>query len=294
MGLPAPVGVSWIGPPPAGDGANAVDSGSFAAIGPSKPVPILGRGNATLWAAYNSALTTVLGSLAASVAAIGAIAAGCGVKSSLVPPGTTISADTGGNNITLALPTVQLQGVLNADGSISGLGSTAWLAGAAVSGPNVPAGAIVAAIETPASFPASSQNEPVTSGVVKLSAAPSAISPTTVPQTFTFALAAACIVAGTDNGALFTGVPIVFDATVQLERSFDGASTWLATTNWDAAGGTAAVFTGNASLPFFEAEAGVYYRLNCTVYSAVSGVTLNYRLSATGGASRSLTTGGVI
>ena len=253
MGLPAPVGVSWIGPPPAGDGANAVDSGSFAAIGPSKPVPILGRGNATLWAAYNSALTTVLGSLAASVAAIGAIAAGCGVKSSLVPPGTTISADTGGNNITLALPTVQLQGVLNADGSISGLGSTAWLAGAAVSGPNVPAGAIVAAIETPASFPASSQNEPVT-----------------------------------------PGVPIVFDATVQLERSFDGASTWLATTNWDAAGGTAAVFTGNASLPFFEAEAGVYYRLNCTVYSAVSGVTLNYRLSATGGASRSLTTGGVI
>ena len=93
MGLPAPVGVSWIGPPPAGDGANAVDSGSFAAIGPSKPVPILGRGNATLWAAYNSALTTVLGSLAASVAAIGAIAAGCGVKSSLVPPGTTISAN---------------------------------------------------------------------------------------------------------------------------------------------------------------------------------------------------------
>ena len=61
-----------------------------------------------------------------------------------------------------------------------------------------------------------------------------------------------------------------------------------------APGGTPAVFTGNASLPFFEAEAGVYYRLNCTAYTGVSGVSLNYRLSATGGASRSLTTGSVI
>ena len=294
MGLPAPVGVSWIGPPPAGDGANAVDSGSFAAVGPSKPLPILGRGNASVWGSYNSALTTVANSLAASVAAIGAIVAGCAVNSSLVPPGTTVASDTGGNGLTLALPTLQLQGVLNKDGTISGLGSTTWLAGAAVSGTNVPAGAVVSAIPTPASFPPSGQNAPVTRGVVKLSAPPTTLAPTTVPQTFTFVLAAGCIAAGTDNAASFTGVPIAFTGSVQLERSFDGCSTWLAATNWDAAGGVPAVFTGNASLPFFEAEAGVYYRLNCTAYTAVGGVTMNYRLSATGGASRSLTTGSVI
>ncbi len=293
MGLPAPVGVSWIGPPPAGDGANAVDTGSFAAVGASKPVPILGYANATVWAAYKSALTAVANSLAPTVAAIGAIIAGCSINSSLVPPGTTV-ASINGTTVNLALPTVQLQGVLNSDGTISGLGSTSWLAGAAVSGTNVPAGATVAAIVTPALFPPSGGNAPVTRGVIKLSAAPTTIAPTNVPQTFTFALAAACIAAGVDNNALFTGVPVIFNGTVQLERSFDGASTWLPTTNWNAPGGTPAVFTGNASLPFFEAEAGVFYRLNCVAYSAVSGVTINYRLSATGGASRSLTTGGVI
>jgi len=293
MGLPAAVGVSWIGPPSSGDSANAVDSGVFAAVGPSKPVPILGRANASLWATYNSALTVVANSLAASVAAIGLIAAGCSVNSALVPPGTTVAA-INGNNLTLALPTVQLQGRLNVDGSISGLGSTAWLQGAAVSGPNVPAGAIVQAIPTPASFPPSGQNAPVTRGTVKLSAAPTTISPTTDPQTFTFALAAAGLAAGVDNAALFTGVPIVFTGSAQLERSFDGGATWLAATNWDAAGGTPAIFTGNATLPFFEAETTVYYRLNCTAYTVVAGIAMNYRLSATGGASRGLTTGSTI
>ena len=66
-----------------------------------------------------------------------------------------------------------------------------------------------------------------------------------------------------------------FTATAQLERSFDGGTTFLpATTD---ATGTVAAWTAATSVVAVEPEPGVYYRLNCTSYT--SG-TLNYRLSA--------------
>ena len=63
-----------------------------------------------------------------------------------------------------------------------------------------------------------------------------------------------------------------FAATVQLERSFDGA-TWLPLT---ALGTAVYVFTAPCSETAEETEMGVVYRLNCTSYT--SG-TVNYRLS---------------
>lgn len=64
-----------------------------------------------------------------------------------------------------------------------------------------------------------------------------------------------------------------FVATVSLERSFDGGTTWLNCTRSDGSAGT---FTAPVSLVCLEPEAGVLYRLNCSAYT--SG-TVSYRLS---------------
>ena len=66
----------------------------------------------------------------------------------------------------------------------------------------------------------------------------------------------------------------VFDATAQLERSFDGGDVWIPCAR-DAAG-TIAAYSAPASLICDEYEIKVKYRLNCTDY--VSGA-MNYRIS---------------
>lgn len=65
-----------------------------------------------------------------------------------------------------------------------------------------------------------------------------------------------------------------FVATVQLERSFDNAATWIVCSSDSA--GTAASFTAPFSVVAEEPEAGVVYCLNCTAYT--SG-TVTYRIS---------------
>lgn len=65
-----------------------------------------------------------------------------------------------------------------------------------------------------------------------------------------------------------------FSGTVQVERSFDGGTTWLPLSR-DVVG-SAASFTAPFSLQVRETESGVLYRLNCTAYS--SG-PISYRLS---------------
>jgi hypothetical protein len=65
-----------------------------------------------------------------------------------------------------------------------------------------------------------------------------------------------------------------FSATAQIERSFDGGTTWLPVSR-DVVG-TVAVFTASFTTQVVETESGVLYRLNCTAYT--SG-TANYRLS---------------
>lgn len=65
-----------------------------------------------------------------------------------------------------------------------------------------------------------------------------------------------------------------FVGTVQLERSFDGGTTFLPCAQ-DVTGTTAA-YTAPCSIVNNEPESGVYYRFNCTAFT--SG-TINYRLS---------------
>lgn len=64
-----------------------------------------------------------------------------------------------------------------------------------------------------------------------------------------------------------------FVGTIQLERSFDGGTTWLPITS---AGSAAFKYTAPASEQQTEPEAAARYRMNCTTYT--SG-TINYRLS---------------
>nr|WP_198983063.1 hypothetical protein [Herbaspirillum sp. ASV7] len=66
-----------------------------------------------------------------------------------------------------------------------------------------------------------------------------------------------------------------FVGTVQLERSFDGGTTWVPYT-LDAANDYAK-FTTPASLVFSEPEHGMLYRVNCIAFT--SG-TINWRLSS--------------
>lgn len=75
-----------------------------------------------------------------------------------------------------------------------------------------------------------------------------------------------------------------WNATVRIERSFDGGTTWYIV--GVGGSGTQAIYsTANqdVSVVVDEPELGVLYRLNCSAYA--SG-TINYRVSTTGGSSQ--------
>jgi hypothetical protein len=77
-----------------------------------------------------------------------------------------------------------------------------------------------------------------------------------------------------------------YSATIRLERSFDGGTTWYVCGVGGA--GAQAIYSApnsDVSLVVGEPERGVLYRLNCTAYT--SG-TIHYRMSTTGGAAQSL------
>lgn len=73
-----------------------------------------------------------------------------------------------------------------------------------------------------------------------------------------------------------------WNATVRIERSFDGGTTWIVA-GVGGGGQQASYNTPNqdVSVVYTEPERGVLYRLNCTSYT--SG-TINYRMSTTGSA----------
>lgn len=85
------------------------------------------------------------------------------------------------------------------------------------------------------------------------------------------------VVTGTDTAASFGNVAT--SLTVQLEKSYDGGSTWLIC--GVGGGGLQAIYTNpqGFSIAWTEVEKGVLYRLNNTAFS--SG-TLNYRFSTNG------------
>ena len=91
----------------------------------------------------------------------------------------------------------------------------------------------------------------------------------------------ASVIGGTDATASFAGAGWV--GVVQLERSFDGGSTYFVCGVGGA--GQGAIYNGgllagqSISVVFAEPEKGVLYRLNCTAYTSGS---INYRLSTSG------------
>jgi hypothetical protein len=86
------------------------------------------------------------------------------------------------------------------------------------------------------------------------------------------------ILGGADAAASFGNVPYV--GSVQLERSFDGGSTFIVC--GVGGSGQQAIYAGGTavSIVVTEPERGVLYRLNCTAYTAA--VPINYRMSASG------------
>jgi hypothetical protein len=287
MALPAPPGVAASGQPPTGDAANYVASGVLSGVGPGQAFSIRGPFNLFIWAAINTALTIANGSLTASVASATGLAAGDAINSAKVPLGTTIGAISG-TTVTLAPPPVTLYGTTNLQQQqISGLLSTAGLLNAAVTGPGIPAGTTVTGILQAAVPP--TNNSAGVPGIVAISNLPtSAPNLYPVAQPFVFAVGAAAITAasGADSAATFTGNGIVFTGTVQLERSFDGGSTFIVCNGSIGAYFTPAQWTsGPVSVAFGEPEKQMLYRLNCLAYS--SG-PINYRASATGQAAETL------
>lgn len=289
MGIPAPAYVSASGLPPQGDQASAVLSGVFAAVGPSAPFAFRGPMNLALYASVVTTLTVTAGSLAATVASATGLAAGSAINSPLVPAGSTVGA-LAGLNVTLAIPPITLPGLVSVSAAlITGLPSTAGLVGAAVAGPGIPAGTTVLAIPL-AAVPATN-NSPGSPGIVRISALPT-VAPTNTggePSLYSFTRTGNAVAAsGADAAAVFTGQGVTFTGSIQIERSFDGGSTYLLCNI--GGGGQLAVYTAGTpiSLTFGEPEREVLYRLNCT---ALSAGNINYRISQTGGANESLAIG---
>jgi hypothetical protein len=291
VGLNARLGIAGLGLLPDGDRANSGVRGVFSAIGPGIPVSIMGPANALLYASLSTSLTTTAAGATAELGSATGLAVGASINSPLVPPGTIISV-LAGTTATLGLPTLTLPGTLLPNGQIVGLPSVDWLTGATVTGPGLPtAGLVVNATVAPspqAGFPIyAPPGARVLNGGGSVQLALGAVSPVASPngdpQFFQFRLAAAGIAAGVDAAAVFTGAGVTFNATVQLERSFDGGRTWVVC-NVGGSGQLAQYLgatTTPISLTFAEPEQGVAYRWNCIAWT--SG-TINYRISTTGGA----------
>lgn len=81
-----------------------------------------------------------------------------------------------------------------------------------------------------------------------------------------------------------------WNATIRIERSFDGGTTWYVA--GVGGGGQQAIYNTpnqDVSVVVSEPERGVLYRLDCSAYT--SG-TINYRISTTAGGTLSASPGG--
>jgi hypothetical protein len=259
--------------------------------------------NLALWGAFVTALTATAGSLSAGVGTAGLIAPGASVNSTLVPPGTVVSA-LAGTTATLKVPPLTIYGTILSNGQVTlpppvgPVGFAPQLLGATVtlqsnaSGMTLPSGTIVSAViqnDIPATSNPPYAGQPA---ILQLSNPPANIPVINGQIAFQFnTIANVIATSGTDNLASFTGAAIVYTGTVQIERTFDGGKTWLVCNV--GSGGTLAQYSAGTpvNLTFGEPEKEVLYRLNCTAYTAVSGISLNYRISQTGGAAESLAIG---
>lgn len=273
-------GVSASGLSPyTNDFANGVDQGSLSAVGATKPFALFGTLNLWVWTEFLTSLQVTNGSSNGTVGAAGAIAAGAAIKSTVVPPGTTVLS-IGGTTPVLALPTRTFYAnSINGRPTLTGIQDTTWLSGAAVTGLGF-AGATVSSIDVAAIV----GDTPVdgNTGQVTLNANASAGPQNQQPTPFEFALANTGLTSGTDAAAVFTGAAIGLVGQIQVERSFDGGNTWIVA-NIGGSGALAQFSTASpVSIAFGEPERQTLYRLNLTAITPVAGNTLKYRISATG------------
>lgn len=275
-----------------GDTANAIVTGSFGAVGASQPLGFVGWFDVSIWASFKTTLTTTAGSTAATVASAGTLAAGAAINGANVPKGTTVGAISG-TSVTLAPPTITLQGRVDNDGMISFLVETANLLGATVSGAGIPSGATVASIVTPAVQNPSYPGGVNTRGRVLLSNTATTAQIAKDPINISFALTGNGVLGGADANAVFTGAGVTWTGgTIQLEKSFDGGATFIVASRDTS--GSMAQWNGGTPIAtsFMEPERDVLYRLNCPAYTSASGVTINYRISTSGAAGQTMSYGG--
>jgi len=265
------------------DRANGLVTGTLKAVGPGKAFPVWGPMNFVAYGSLAQALTVAAsGSNAATVSSTTNINPGDSVQSTLAPPGTTVATASGGN-ITFAFPTQMWPCVLINSPSITFPNGVpvgcvlSQLVGATINDPNGYFGSGVTVLAVGADGKS-----------LQVSAAPTSIpsSGGTSPVPIEFALTANCLTAGTDANATFSGsaTPLGGNITLQLERSFDGGSTWIGCNIGGA--GQLAKFTNPTSpisVAFGDPEAGALYRVNCLAFSgAVANTSCAYRWSTTG------------
>lgn len=282
MGIPALPGVAAFSPPPAaeiGVGANAVVSGTFAGVGPGKAFPAYGPMNLVVWASLATSLATTIGSTSATLGSATGAVIGQSINSVNAPPGTTIGG-LSGTTATMAFATQTWTGLVdNGVAEIRGMTlpvNLATLVGAAVRGPGIQPLTTVAGVGA-------------VPGTLLLSLPATATSQNSTPVPYEFDPTGNCIaVTGTDLLATITGAALQFNSAFNIERAFDGGRTWIVCNVGD--GGQIAQYTANTplSLSFGEPEKNVLYRINVVSFTAVSNVTMNYRISATGQASTTL------
>ena len=98
---------------------------------------------------------------------------------------------------------------------------------------------------------------------------------------------------GTFNLAIYGpgGPNGTWHGSVQLERCFDGGTTWIVCQDASITGGQAIYSAQNVDVSrvFGESERTVLYRLNCTAFTTGP---VSYRLSQTGGAALTWTPNG--
>lgn len=283
MGIPSLPGVSGSDKV-AADLATSVVAGTISATGPGKAFSVYGPMNLVLYGERTATLTTTAASLASTVNSGTGLAAGASINSANVPAGATVGV-LSGTNVTLRLMPQYWNGSLQPGTTGIYMGSLptslATLVGATIVSPYFASGTTVTAVDA-------------TTRIVTTSNAPTGLSGVNDNILFEFQPDGHAIVtSGADATAKFTGASLFFNATVQLERSFNGGATWVpcniggsgALAQWVGDGST----TGTAiSLAFGDPEAAMVYRLNTLAYSAVSNVALKYRISTTGQAATSI------
>lgn len=298
MGIPAPIGVSAAGLPPLGDQANAVVLGVLGALGPTPPFAFQGPMNIAIWAQALTALTTTAGSLSASVASATGLAPGTAINSANVPRGTTVGVISG-TTVTLAIPprsypvsgfntTGNRQVSLPPGSNVSQLlGATITASSPSAERLTLPAATTVTNIIQADVAP--SLNSPGVPGIIQLSALPTLVPPESVPLFCDFAVTGNAIVTtGADAAATFTDAGLKWTGNINIESSFDGGRTFICCNIGGAAQLAQYLSQSSVRLVFGEPERQVLYRLNLTTYTPVAGLSINYRMSATGQAATSI------